>query len=549
MSTPARAMPRRPSAPSTAPSTATPAAPTPAASRPSPTRGWGACRRREADLREGDRAAARLLGEPQLPRRVPGAQGRYDEAERRFARRGAGSRQRARLANLGALLNPPGAARRGGRGPPRTRWRCARPTPPLEPRRRAVLPGTLRRGGTRLRASPRARRPRLPGLAQPRPVALLGARRAAARGRRPSPAAARRAQERRAVDPTDALLLADLADCQRIPRGAGASRTELRRALALAPADVEVAGDRRRSAGAPGRSGGGPRDAGSGAARRLSARARRARPGPRRLRADPRYGDVNASSGPSASPGRRRRQGMPDARVRQVFGSTGGLRLRRAARGDQPGRRAPGGGWSSSTADQHAASATVTRCTWCAVPRRAFLQLRPVHARRAGRRMSSTGRRYRSAPYSTARSSATTGLDPGGTPPGIIIDATAVAPWRHRRPVRLRRAQRGGLSEGFRRSRRPRRLARVMASSPNRFWTSSRTRSSGEGTLGSSNRASWGFAVAEVGRVDPEKPHLPAPVHLGEQLGGHAEERRCRSRWLPSACARGSWCGSPRPGT
>ena len=54
--------------------------------------------------------------------------------------------------------------------------------------------------------------------------------------------------------------------------------------------------------------------------------------------------------------------------------------------------------------------------------------------------------------------------------------------------------QRGGLSEGLRRSRRPRRLARVIASSPKRFVTSSRTLSSGEGALGSSKRASWGFA-------------------------------------------------------
>ena len=56
------------------------------------------------------------------------------------------------------------------------------------------------------------------------------------------------------------------------------------------------------------------------------------------------------------------------------------------------------------------------------------------------------------------------------------------------------RRQRGGLSEGLRRSRRPRRLARVIASSPKRFVTSSRTLSSGEGALGSSKRASWGFA-------------------------------------------------------
>ena len=62
--------------------------------------------------------------------------------------------------------------------------------------------------------------------------------------------------------------------------------------------------------------------------------------------------------------------------------------------------------------------------------------------------------------------------------------------------AQLRRAlaQRGGLSEGLRRSRRPRRLARVIASSPKRFATSSRTRSTGEGACGSSKRASWGFS-------------------------------------------------------
>ncbi len=55
---------------------------------------------------------------------------------------------------------------------------------------------------------------------------------------------------------------------------------------------------------------------------------------------------------------------------------------------------------------------------------------------------------------------------------------------------RPRVPQRGGLSEGFLRSRRPRRLARVIASSPKRFTTASRTRSRGAGSAGASNSAS-----------------------------------------------------------
>ena len=52
--------------------------------------------------------------------------------------------------------------------------------------------------------------------------------------------AARLAQERLAVDPTDASTLADLANCSAYLGERERSRKEIRRALALAPADVEV---------------------------------------------------------------------------------------------------------------------------------------------------------------------------------------------------------------------------------------------------------------------------------------------------------------------
>ena len=52
--------------------------------------------------------------------------------------------------------------------------------------------------------------------------------------------AARLAQERLAVDPSDASILADLADCNAYLGERERSRREIGRALALAPADVEV---------------------------------------------------------------------------------------------------------------------------------------------------------------------------------------------------------------------------------------------------------------------------------------------------------------------
>jgi serine/threonine-protein kinase len=52
--------------------------------------------------------------------------------------------------------------------------------------------------------------------------------------------AARLAQEQLAVDPSDASILADLADCNAYLGERERSRTQIARALALAPADVEV---------------------------------------------------------------------------------------------------------------------------------------------------------------------------------------------------------------------------------------------------------------------------------------------------------------------
>ena len=123
-----------------------------------------------------------------------------------------------------------------------------------------------------------------------------------------------------------------------------------------------------------------------------------------------------------------------------------------------------------------------------------------------------------------------------------------IAPRRHHRPLGASLAQRGGLSEGFRRSRRPSRLARVIASSPNRFWTSSRTRSRGEGPWAPRT----GRAAASPRRSGRRRSRGAAPSCRGAPRRRAPRPRgraRCRSRWLPSGCARASWCGSPRPGT
>ena len=113
--------------------------------------------------------------------------------------------------------------------------------------------------------------------------------------------AARLARERLAVDPSDASVLADLADCdaylgerEREPEG-DRPRARPRSHRRRGP------GDRRRGAGAPGRPGGGPRDTGPRDGRRLSARARRARPGPRRAARRSALREADAGARPTST--------------------------------------------------------------------------------------------------------------------------------------------------------------------------------------------------------------------------------------------------------
>ncbi len=112
--------------------------------------------------------------------------------------------------------------------------------------------------------------------------------------------AARLAQERLAVDPEDASVLADLADCQAYLGNHDESRKTIARALALAPADVEVL-----ATGAAVQEHLGERTAALQTLARAVAggypRALVERdPGLRALRADPRFAGVNRSSGPGS---------------------------------------------------------------------------------------------------------------------------------------------------------------------------------------------------------------------------------------------------------
>ncbi|HYN03544.1 MAG TPA: protein kinase [Vicinamibacteria bacterium] len=113
--------------------------------------------------------------------------------------------------------------------------------------------------------------------------------------------AARLAQERLAVDPSDASILADLADCDAYLGQRERSRKGIARALAQAPTDVEVLataaavqehlGERAAALDTLARAMAG------GYPRALVERD----PALAALRADPRFGDVNRSPGPSAT--------------------------------------------------------------------------------------------------------------------------------------------------------------------------------------------------------------------------------------------------------
>ena len=92
--------------------------------------------------------------------------------------------------------------------------------------------------------------------------------------------AARLAEQQLGVDPKDAGVLADLADCHAYLGERKRSATELQRALALAPTDVEVLATAAAVYEQPGESCRGPRHAGACRGRRLSPRSRRAGPGP-----------------------------------------------------------------------------------------------------------------------------------------------------------------------------------------------------------------------------------------------------------------------------
>ena len=73
----------------------------------------------------------------------------------------------------------------------------------------------------------------------------------------------------------------------------------------------------------------------------------------------------------------------------------------------------------------------------------------------------------------------------------------------------------------------------MIASSPKRFTTASRTRSRGAGSAGASNSAELRALVAEVRRVDPEEANTPpGPVHVGEERQRDVEEDRAGVRRL-----------------
>ena len=253
------------------------------------------CDEAEAQLPQGDRAAARPMGQPQLPRRLPVRPRPLREAEAAFRRRSS-SRRTTRAAS--ATSAAPCFTRRAGS---RRRQRPARALDALRPTtrrpRNLARAAVLRRAATP-RPRARSRRPcarrhaRLPVWRNLGAARLLGAGRARAGGRRLPPRGAARRRRSARVDPQDAALLADLADCHAM-LGRAARRAAPRRARGRSPSrptTADVAGDRGRRV----RAAWGPRRPRcAGCERRAAAgypRARdRARSAFEELRADPRY--------------------------------------------------------------------------------------------------------------------------------------------------------------------------------------------------------------------------------------------------------------------